>query len=189
VRTTPGRTLTGPGERRVVPQWQKSRGGLILTAALEPSGNRAAHFHSTEKDTAETIRTTGLLVERHGDRRKLHLSRDGAPRHIPKRPYERIGEHDAAVLGHGPTVDAAPPPSGAQSLDVIGSVFSGMARAIVHDSGCQTPGEARPAIDRHVGERNEHCRLRPRRAGDESRRKGREPAASSEANDRKDPYC
>jgi transposase len=40
VNTKPGRMLTAPGEQRVVPQWQKSKGCLIMTAALELSGNQ-----------------------------------------------------------------------------------------------------------------------------------------------------
>jgi transposase len=35
-----------PGEQYVVPQWQKSKGWLILTAALELSKNQVIHFYS-----------------------------------------------------------------------------------------------------------------------------------------------
>ena len=45
VKMRPGRALCAPGERRVVPQWQKSRGCLIMTAALELSGNQVTHFY------------------------------------------------------------------------------------------------------------------------------------------------
>jgi transposase/transposase-like protein len=44
VKMKPGRALCAPGEQRVVPQWQKSRGCLIITAALELSGNQVTHF-------------------------------------------------------------------------------------------------------------------------------------------------
>ena len=37
VKMQPGRALCAPGEQRVVPQWQKSRGCMIVTAALELS--------------------------------------------------------------------------------------------------------------------------------------------------------
>jgi hypothetical protein len=42
-----GRKLVSSGERPVVPQWQKSRGSLIITAALELSTNQITHFYST----------------------------------------------------------------------------------------------------------------------------------------------
>ena len=162
VKTKPGRTLTAPGEQRVVPQWQKSRGCLIMTAALELSGNQVTHFYSTKKNTAEMIRMMEVLVERYHDRRKLYLSWDAASWHISKRLYERIEEHNAAVLGGGgPMVETAPLPSGAQFLNVIESVFSGMARAIIHNSDYKTLDEAKTAIDRYFDERNEHFTTAP----------------------------
>lgn len=49
VKMKPGRALSAPGEQRVVPQWQKSRGCMIVTAALELSGNQVTHFYSPKK--------------------------------------------------------------------------------------------------------------------------------------------
>ena len=37
IKMKPGRTLAPPGFQPTVPQWQKSRGCLIMTAALELS--------------------------------------------------------------------------------------------------------------------------------------------------------
>jgi hypothetical protein len=74
VKMKPGRTLTPPGEHRVAPQWQKSRGCLILTATLELSGNQVTHFCSTNKNTIEMIRMMEVLIEQYRDRRKLYLS-------------------------------------------------------------------------------------------------------------------
>ncbi|GAJ04750.1 unnamed protein product, partial [marine sediment metagenome] len=52
VKAIPGRSLSGPGEQPAVPQWQKSRGRLIVTAALELSKNQVTHFYSSAKNTA-----------------------------------------------------------------------------------------------------------------------------------------
>jgi transposase len=146
----PGRALSAPGEQRVVPQWQKSKGCMIMTAALELSGNQVTHFYSPKKNTVEMIRMMELLVERYRDRRKLYLSWDAASWHISKRLHQRVEEHNAAVLGgDGPEVETAPLPSGAQFLNVIESVFSGMARSIIHNSDYKTLDEAKAAIDRH----------------------------------------
>ena len=49
VKMKAGRTLSAPGELRIVPQWQKSRGTLIVTAALELSTNQIHHFFSAKK--------------------------------------------------------------------------------------------------------------------------------------------
>ncbi len=184
----PGRALSAPGEQRVVPQWQKSRGCMIVTAALELSGNQVTHFYSPKKNTAEMIRMVELLVERYRDQRTLYLSWDAASWHVSKRLHQRVEEHNVAVLGGGgPRVETAPLPSGAQFLNVIESVFSGMARAIIHNSDYETLDEAKAAIDRHFAERNAHFLRNPRRAGKKIWGKEREAADFSEANNCKDP--
>jgi transposase len=188
VKMKPGRALSAPGEQRVVPQWQKSRGCMIMTAALELSGNQVTHFYSPKKNTVEMIRMMELLVERYRDRRKLYLSWDAASWHISKRLHQRVKEHNAAVLGgDGPEVETAPLPSGAQFLNVIESVFSGMARSIIHNSDYKTLDEAKAAIDRHFADRNAHFMLHPKRAGRKIWGKERELADFSEANNCKDP--
>ena len=162
----PGRALAAPGEQRVVPQWQKSRGCMIMTAALELSSNQVTHFYSSKKNTAEMIRMMGLLVEQYHERRKLYLSWDAASWHISKRLGQRIEEHNAAVLSRGgPTVETAPLPSGAQFLNVIEFVFSGMARAIIHNSDYKSLDDAKAAVDRYFADRNAHFAQHPRRAG------------------------
>lgn len=64
VKMKGGKSLIGPGETRVVPQWQKSKGCLILTAALELSTNQVTHFYSKKKDTAEMIKLMDVLVSK-----------------------------------------------------------------------------------------------------------------------------
>jgi transposase/transposase-like protein len=188
VKMQPGRALSAPGEQRVVPQWQRSRGCLIMTAALELSGNQVTHFYSPKKNTAEMIRMMELLVESYRDRRKLYLSWDAASWHISKRLHRRVEEHNAAVLGGGgPAVETAPLPSGAQFLNVIESVFSGMARSIIHNSDYKTLDDAKAAIDRYFADRNAHFTQHPRRAGKKIWRKERELPEFSEANNCKDP--
>ena len=137
-----------------------------MTAALELSGNQVTHFYSPRKNTAEMIRMMELLVQKYRDRRKLYLSWDAASWHISKSLYKRVEEHNAGVVsGNGPTVATAPLPAGAQFLNVIESVFSGMARSIIHNSDYKTLDDAKAAIDRYFAERNAHFTLHPKRAG------------------------
>lgn len=191
VKMQPGRALSAPGEQRVVPQWQKSRGCMIVTAALELSSNQVTHFYSLKKNTAEMIRLMELLTKKYHNRRKLYLSWDAASWHISKRLGQRIEEHNASVLsGGGPTVETAPLPSGAQFLNVIESVFSGMARAIIHNSDYKNLDEAKAAVDRYFADRNAHFEQNPKRAGRKIWGQEREVADFSEANNCKDPrYC
>ena len=55
VKAKPGRVLAAPGEEPQVPQWQKSKGCLIITAALELSRNQVSHFYSTRRTRPEMI--------------------------------------------------------------------------------------------------------------------------------------
>jgi hypothetical protein len=50
VKAQPDRALVGPNEKRLVPQWRRSKGSLILTAAVELSSNQITHFYSTQKE-------------------------------------------------------------------------------------------------------------------------------------------
>ena len=189
VKTTGGRSLMPPGEQRVVPQWQRSKGSLILTAALERSTNQVTHFYSRAKNTAEMIRTMDLLVERYAHCRKLYLSWDAASWHISRRLGEHIEEHNATAGSKcRPLVETAPLPAGAQFLNVIESVFSGMARAIIHNSDYGSIDAAKASINRYYEERNLHFQQHPRRAGKKIWGKERECAVFNEGNNCKDPY-
>jgi hypothetical protein len=188
IKMKAGRTLAPPGVQPVVPQWQKSRGRLIVTAALDLSGNQVTHFYSAKKNTNEMIRMMDVLIDRYRERRKLYLSWDAASWHISKELFARIDAHNAAVNnGGGPLIETAPLPAGAQFLNVIESVFSGMARAIIHNSDYKSVDEAKTAIDRYFTERNDDFRQHPRRAGRKIWGKEREPSEFSEANNCKDP--
>ncbi len=159
-----------------------------MTAALELSGNQVTHFYSGKKNTAEMIRMMELLVEKYHGRRKLYLSWDAASWHISKRLCQRVEEHNVSVLGGGgPMVETAPLPSGAQFLNVIESVFSGMARSIIHNSDYKTLDDAKMAINRYFANRNAHFVQHPKRAGRKIWGKERQVADFSEANNCKDP--
>jgi hypothetical protein len=189
VKVTGGRSLMPPGEQRVVPQWQRSKGSLILTAALELSTNQVTHFYSGAKNTAEMIRMMDLLVEQYVLCRKLYLSWDAASWHISKRLWKHIEQHNAtAESKYRPRVETAPLPVGAQFLNVIESVFSGMARAIIHNSDYGSLDDAKAAINRYYEERNLHFQQNPRRAGKKIWGKERECAVFKEGNNCKDPY-
>jgi hypothetical protein len=188
IKTKPGRTLAPPGVQPTVPQWQRSRGCMIMTAALELASNQVTHFYSARKNTGEMIRMMGNLIDEYADRRKLYLSWDAASWHMSKQLFARIDAHNAAVVnGGGSMVETAPLPAGAQFLNVIESVFSGMARAIVHNSDYKSVDEAKAAIDRYFTERNKFFRQHPRRAGKKIWEKERAPAVFSDANNCKDP--
>ena len=149
-----GTKRVGPGEDYVVPQLQKSKGWLILTAALELSRNEITHFYSLKKNTEEMIKMADLLRTKYRTCRTIHLSWDAASWHISRKPVSHLDEVNRQAIQDGfPIVKPAPLPTGAQFLNVIQSVFSGMAKGIIHNSDYPSAQAAKDAIDRYFKER------------------------------------
>jgi len=84
-------------------------------------------------------------------------------------------------------VEVAPLPAGAQFLNVIESVFSGMARAVIHNSNYQSVDEAKNAIDRHFLKRNSDFKNNPKKAGNKIWGSERTMSKFSESQNCKDP--
>ena len=163
-----GRSFVAPGEVRVVPQWQISKGCLIVTAALELSTNQVAHFYSEKKNTDEMIKLLNLLLKQWPDEECIYLSWDCASWHVSNKLYDAIEElnsRDYKKAHKTPMVKLAPLPACSQFLNVIESVFSGMARAVIHNSDYQSVGDCKKAINRYFSERNQYFKRYPKRAG------------------------
>jgi transposase len=187
VKRKRGRKRVGPGEIYIVPQHQKSKGWLILTAALELQTNQICHFYSRTKNTDEMIRMADLLRSQYADHQKLYLSWDSASWHISKKLKAHLDEINRSAAGKYPVIEVAPLPAGAQFLNIIESVFSGMARAIIHNSDYSSVEAAMFAIDKYFDTRNLHFQADPSRAGRKIWQMEREPPTFSETNNCKDP--
>jgi transposase len=187
VKAQPGRMLIGPGEQRFVQQWQQSKGSIIVTAAIELASNQVTHFYSLKKNTDEMIRMMQALAAEYRDRTKLYLSWDAASWHVSKKLFECVDMHNATIGSNSPQIDTAPLPARAQFLNVIEAIFSGMARAIIHNSDYGSVEEAKAAIDRYFCERNAHFKSNPRRAGGKLWGSEPAPVEFSLSNNCKDP--
>jgi transposase len=168
IKRKPGRRLVAPGVEYTVPQWQNSKGWMIITAALELSRNQVTHFYSTKKNTEEMIKMADVLRIRYAQCSRIYLSWDAASWHISKRllaHVEQVNSRAKNGLSPAPQIELAPLPAGAQFLNVIESIFSGMSRAIIHNSDYPSLGAAKAAIDRYFGERNSHFAENPKRPG------------------------
>lgn len=188
VKMQGGRSLAPPGTTKIVPQWQRSKGSIIITAALELSTNQVIHFYSEDKNTNEMIKLLNILVEKYSDEECIYLSWDAASWHASKELYNRVDEINGENSEtKAPIVKLAPLPTCAQFLNVIESVFSGMAKAIIHNSDYQSVDDCKSAIDRYFWERNDHFQKHPKRAGNKIWGKERVKATFSESNNCKDP--
>lgn len=161
-----GRSFSPKGITRVIPQKQRSKGRLILTGALELSTNQITHFYSEKKNTDEMIKLLEILLAQYSNQLCLYISWDAASWHISSKLSKFVSERNA-VAEHKklPIVKLAPLPSSAQFLNVIESVFSGMAKGVIHNSDYQSVEECKKAIDTYIAERNEYYKQNPKRAG------------------------
>lgn len=168
VKMKGGRSLVKHGESKTIPQHQLSKGFLICTAALELSTNQITHFYSRKKDTEEMIKLIELLCIRYKNQHKLYLSWDAAIWHASKKLkayLAEINDDDYRSQHNTPIVDLAPLPASAQFLNVIESIFSGLAKSVIHHSDYASVDHCQSAIDRYFMERNQHFALHPKKAG------------------------
>jgi len=183
-----GTKRVAPGEDYMIPLWQRSKGWVILTAALELSRNQVTHFYSRNKNTDEMITMADLLRAQYRRCRTIYLSWDAASWHISKKLFGHLDKiNQQAMDDGGPIVKTAPLPAGAQFLNVIESVFSGMAKAIIHNSDYFSVDAAKEAIERYFKERNEHFHQYPKRAGHKIWGQERVASEFSEGHNCKDP--
>ncbi len=150
-----------------------------MTATLELSRNQVTHFYSKAKNTAEMIKLLEVLLEKYRGCDRLYFSWDAASWHASKalcEKVETINLTEYRELARTPFVELVPLPKSAQFLNVIESVFSGMARAIIHNSDYKSVEEAVKAIDRYFQERNDHFLNHPKKVG--KKIWGNEPSAS-----------
>ena len=185
-----GAALTAPGDSRVVPQIQKTKGQVLLVGALELSSNQMTHFYANRKSTIEMMKLMHILLSEYADYERIYLSWDSASWHGSKRFLEeidRVNTIDFRSANGTPEVSLAPLPACAQFLNVIESVFSGLARAIIHNSNYDSVEECKKYIDRYLQERNSYFKAHPKRAGDKIWGHEREIPVFSESNNCKDP--
>jgi len=95
VKMQGGLALSKSGQTRTIPQHQKSRGTLIVTAALELSTNQVTHFYSAKKNTDEMIRMLDTLLNQCRGERQIYFSWDAASWHGSKRFFKRVKESNA----------------------------------------------------------------------------------------------
>jgi transposase len=163
-----GTRLVQQGEYPTVPQFQSSKGSLIVTAALELSTNQVTHFYSKAKNSDEIIKMLEILIRQYSDCRTIYLSWDHASWHSSKSLFAKIADVNKYRFRKKfmtPIVKLAPLPARSQFLNVIEAVFSGMVAAIIQNSNYDSVGDAKKSIDRYFKERNEYFLKHPKRAG------------------------
>ena len=132
------------------------------------------------------VKLLNRLLDEYADQECIYFSWDAASWHASKALYARVQEINMESNRY-PHVELVPLPSSAQFLNVIESVFSGMARAIIHNSDFSSVDAAQAAIDKYFAERNEQFSKHPKRAGQKIWGDERVPSEFSVSHNCKDP--
>jgi len=114
------------------------------------------------------IKLIEVLINQYQGQKRIFSSWDAASWHASKMVTEKTKEINRQAyrkLHNTPLVELAPLPASAQFLNVIESVFSGMAKAIIHNSNYSSTKQCQLAINSYFAERNTHFLNIPQRAG------------------------
>ena len=114
------------------------------------------------------IKLLEILLKEYNHQKCIYFSWDSALWHASKKLYEKVDKVNSTEYrqkNRTPIVKLAPLPTSAQFLNVIESVFSGMAKAVLHNSDYQSVSECKYAIDLYFSERNQYFTNNPKRAG------------------------
>ncbi len=167
VRKYGGKCLTLEKELRVVPQFQKPKGRVMLIGGLEALSNQMTWTWIDNKGVDTMCTFIKILHREYTTFSKLYLTWDALSSHRSKSVSKLIDQlnNDAIKRGTGPCIEIVPLPNNSQFLNVIESVFSGMKKAVVHHSDYQSTEEMKAAISRHFADRNAFFKENPKRAG------------------------
>ena len=105
------------------------------------------------------VKLLDILIDKYSDEECIYFSWDAASWHASKELYKRVDEINGTEYREkhiSPIVKLAPLPTCAQFLNIIESVFSGMARAIIHNSDYSSNDECKAAINRYFAQRNDY---------------------------------
>lgn len=162
-----GRVYVPKRTSPTVPQVQPRRGAVILAAALSATTNQVTWIYEDSKDTVGMIDLAELLFNQYHDATRIFLTWDAASWHRSDALSEWLDRFNAEtrVRDYGPTVELVPLPTSSQFLNVLEAVFSGMKRAVIHNSDYRSTEEMKRAISRHFSERNAYFKENPKRAG------------------------
>ena len=167
VRRHGGRSFMRKDSITIVPKIQPHRGTVCLVGALCARTNQVSWLYCASKDSRAMIDITEMLFNQYHEMRTLYLTWDAASWHSSDEFVTWLNAFNGVSLEHGdgPTIEVLPLPANAQFLDVIESVFSGMKKAVIHNSNYQSPDEMKAAISRHFSERNAFFSENPKRVG------------------------
>lgn len=162
-----GKIYSRGNEVPTYPQIQVGKGSISLAGALSATTNQMTWIYIEAKDSEAMINLAEVLYNQHFSKKKLYITWDCASWHNSHAlvSWLELFNAETEKSGIGPIIEFIPLPTSSQFLDIIEAVFSGMKRAVIHNSDYQSETEMKTAISQHFRERNEHFKENPKRAG------------------------
>ena len=135
-----GKCCTPKNQTATYPQKQRPKGTIILYAALSATTNQLTWLYGKAKNSAAMIDLAEVLFNRYHDASKIYITWDTASWHRSSELVEWVDALNATNDSYepGPTIALVPLPTSSQFLNVIESIFSSMAKAVIHGSDYQS---------------------------------------------------
>ncbi|MCF8169305.1 MAG: IS630 family transposase [Rhodoferax sp.] len=167
VKKRGGRTYVLNGTVPNTPRRQISKGSVTLLGALSATTNQVTWIFGESKDSGFIIDLIEILFNQYYDKKAIFITWDAVSWHKSVELMTWLDSFNDTTkkLGKGPVIEIVPLPTSSQFLNVIEGVFSGMMRAVVHNSDYQSEQEMKIAMSRHLCERNSFFVTNPKRVG------------------------
>jgi hypothetical protein len=151
VKKRDGRAYRLKGSAPRIPRHQASKGTVSLVGALSATTNQITWMFVPSKASQSMIKLLEVLYNQYHDKSKLYITWDAVSWHNSVTLIQWVDEFNAANNGQprGPMIELIPMPTSAQFLNVIEGVFSGMTKAVIHNSDYNCPEDMKAAISRH----------------------------------------
>jgi len=146
-----GKSLTASGEQKIYPQYQKSKGSITFIAAYELVKKTILWEFIDKKDSESVVKMLKIIVDFTKHKKKMYVTWDTPSWHSSKIVNDFVNTNN---ISGSPEIIIVPLPSKAQYLNNIEAYFSGMKKAIIHNSDYSSADEMKNAIVRYFREKN-----------------------------------
>jgi transposase len=146
-----GKSIHAPGEIKTYPQYPPKKGSITFIGAYEATNKIILWKFISHKDSEGVIEILKMILHYAHHKKQVYVVWDSASWHDSNSLHDFIESHNAS---NEPEIIVLPLPSKAQYLNTIESYFSGMKKAIIHNSDFRSSDEMIAAIVRYFREKN-----------------------------------
>ena len=146
-----GKSIHAPGEVKTYPQYPSKKGSITFIGAYEATKKIILWKFINQKNSEAVIEILKIIVRYAHHKKQVYVTWDSASWHDSKSLHDFIKSHNTL---QEPKIIILPLPSKAQYLNTIESYFSGMKKAIIHNSDYQSCDQMITAIVRYFKEKN-----------------------------------